>query len=202
METVYRKLIEAWNRELSSPDLQPLNDNFYGNVRGYLDDLKKFLEQEGLSSIEGSLRRKEFERIKFLLNDLIRKRALKVFKSLILGEITFEISKLTIEERDAIKYFKELERSLVEIAGNYSKSVPSTLKSVKVGKDKRKGELLVRFLKPIPKIVGVNLKNYGPFEVEDLASLPIENVNPLISKGTVVRVNWDNKSKRLKEKND
>lgn len=190
METIYQKLVEAWNRELNTSDLQTLSEDFYSNVREYLNDLKKNLEQEGPSSIEGLLRGREFERARFLFNDLIRRRALKIFKSLILGELSFETSKLTVEERDAIKYLKEFKRSLEKIAGGYSRYLLDSSKNTEKKKE-RKGELLVRFLKPIPKIVGVDLKNYGPFEVEDLASLPIDNADPLISKGTVVKVNWN-----------
>ena len=51
-----------------------------------------------------------------------------------------------------------------------------------------KGILLIRFLQPIPAIVGLNAKVYGPFKVEDVASLPIENAESLIKRGIAVKV--------------
>lgn len=41
----------------------------------------------------------------------------------------------------------------------------------------------VRFLHAIPKFVGKNLEMYGPFEEEDIASLPAEIAKVLIEKG-------------------
>ena len=42
---------------------------------------------------------------------------------------------------------------------------------------------LVRFMQPVPKFVGPELEEYGPFEEEDIASLPAEVADLLISKG-------------------
>ena len=48
--------------------------------------------------------------------------------------------------------------------------------------------MVVRFLKDVPSIVGVDLKTYGPFKSEDVASLPIENARVLIRQGLAVEV--------------
>jgi len=40
--------------------------------------------------------------------------------------------------------------------------------------------LLIRFLKDTPPLVGIDLLNYGPFEKEDLANLPLKNAHILI----------------------
>ena len=40
--------------------------------------------------------------------------------------------------------------------------------------------LLVRFLEKTPALVGIDLKNYGPFEKEDIANLPVKNAKILI----------------------
>ena len=42
---------------------------------------------------------------------------------------------------------------------------------------------LVRFLHPVPRFVGRELEVYGPFDQEDIANLPIEIVEVLITKG-------------------
>lgn len=41
----------------------------------------------------------------------------------------------------------------------------------------------IRFLKPVPKFVGLDLQVYGPFDEEDIASLPEESARVLIDKG-------------------
>ncbi len=41
----------------------------------------------------------------------------------------------------------------------------------------------LRFLKPVPAIVGIDMKSYGPFQVEDVASVPSENARVLVKQG-------------------
>ena len=42
---------------------------------------------------------------------------------------------------------------------------------------------LVRFMQPVPKFVGPELEEYGPFDEEDIASLPAEVADVIIGKG-------------------
>jgi DNA replication factor GINS len=48
--------------------------------------------------------------------------------------------------------------------------------------------VILRFLKEIPAIVGADMKTYGPFKPEDIASLPVENAKVLIKQGVAVEV--------------
>jgi len=43
------------------------------------------------------------------------------------------------------------------------------------------------FLKPIDQIIGSDLQKYGPFDAEDVATLPFENALALISKKIAVK---------------
>jgi DNA replication factor GINS len=54
--------------------------------------------------------------------------------------------------------------------------------------DRTKTTLLVRFVKDVPSIIGVDLKTHGPFLKEDLAKLPFENAESLIRQGAAVEV--------------
>jgi DNA replication initiation complex subunit (GINS family) len=49
---------------------------------------------------------------------------------------------------------------------------------------------VVRFLSDFPAIIGVDLKTYGPFKSEDIATLPAENASALISQGVVKQVHF------------
>ena len=46
----------------------------------------------------------------------------------------------------------------------------------------------LRFIKNIPAIMGADMKSYGPFIVEDVASLPVENAKVLVKQGLAVPV--------------
>ena len=48
--------------------------------------------------------------------------------------------------------------------------------------------ILVRFLKAIPAIIGPDMKAYGPFNEEDVASLPAENAEVLLKRGVAMEV--------------
>jgi DNA replication factor GINS len=54
-------------------------------------------------------------------------------------------------------------------------------------KKKAKG-MVVRFLKEVPEIVGADMKTYGPFKAEDVATLPVENAKALIKQEVAVEV--------------
>ena len=41
----------------------------------------------------------------------------------------------------------------------------------------------LRFIKAIPGVIGSDMKTYGPFMAEDIASLPIENAKILVKQG-------------------
>jgi DNA replication initiation complex subunit (GINS family) len=48
--------------------------------------------------------------------------------------------------------------------------------------------MTLRFTKSIPAIIGLDMKTYGPFMVEDVASLPVENAKILVKQGLAVLV--------------
>jgi hypothetical protein len=48
--------------------------------------------------------------------------------------------------------------------------------------------MLLRILQPMPKLVGVDLEEYGPFQQEDLVVLPKENALVLIARGVATEV--------------
>ena len=46
----------------------------------------------------------------------------------------------------------------------------------------------VRFVKEFDEIVGVDLEKYGPFKPEDIATIPNENAQALISNGIALKI--------------
>ena len=186
MDEAYRRLIEAWNSELNSVELQPLESDFYAEIKKYLERIR-IMEQESGSDIEGMLRKKELGRATSLFLDLVKRRAVKIFESLMLGGEMPEESKLTIEEKNAVKYLEYFKKLIME--GILQKSQAEEGVEEKRGGERE--ELLIRLLKPLPKITGLDLRNYGPFEAEDLVALPAHIADPLIKRGIAVRVNWD-----------
>ena len=50
------------------------------------------------------------------------------------------------------------------------------------------GLKVVRFLQAVPAIMGIDMKTYGPFSPEDIASIPAENAENLIRRGIAKEV--------------
>ena len=78
--------------------------------------------------------------------------------------------------------------SLIEEESNVFEKIKQSLSSLRQQppdrQDDQNGELsVVRFLEDIPEIVGVDLRIYGPFKKEDVASLPAPNAHALERQG-------------------
>ena len=93
---------------------------------------------------------------------------------------------LTDEEKFVIDSNEEMnERKDMIISGiinGKSKFLESTSKKHKVK------PVAVRFVKQFDEIVGVDLEKYGPFKPEDIATIPNENAQALISNGVALKV--------------
>lgn len=51
--------------------------------------------------------------------------------------------------------------------------------------------IVVRFLKDVGQMVGADMSTYGPFRAEDIATIPHENAQALISERSAARVRWE-----------
>ncbi len=115
----------------------------------------------------------ECKRAKKLLEELVKIRWFKIVRNVEQGSVP--------EDRLA-----EGERRLVEQATVAVRAYQEFLKRVLEGRFRKRAYALIRFLKPVPALVGVDLKAYGPFEKEDVANLPVENAEALVRQGLAV----------------
>lgn len=168
---MYEKIYSAWEKEQKEENLQRLEDSFYVEAKKYLDTL--VTDKNESESLLNKLVKKEHNNIFFMLNDLMNIRLDKILRSIRLGkELSNE--KLTHEEKILYERFKN---DLLKLFGE--KPIPLEVKEIE---EKSESFLLTRFLKPLPAIVGSDMKIYGPFQVEDMATLPKENAKALILK--------------------
>ncbi|MGB9779090.1 MAG: hypothetical protein ACPLW8_06745, partial [Candidatus Bathyarchaeales archaeon] len=58
----------------------------------------------------------------------------------------------------------------------------------KIKVEKEHKVVVLRFLKDVPAIIGSDMKPYGPFKNEDIASLPVENAKILVKQGLAQKV--------------
>ncbi|TXT59507.1 MAG: hypothetical protein BAJALOKI2v1_200020 [Promethearchaeota archaeon] len=75
------------------------------------------------------------------------------------------------------------------IVGQVEEEIPQNIKPLEKELDYR----LVRFVEKCPPIVGIDLVNYGPFETDDIAYLPLSHVEILLAEGVVEEIEINDK---------
>jgi len=178
----FSTLYEAWKREKENNELQSLNKQFYMELSKYRQTYLEELQMLDDKTLRAQLSTENNLRIEKLFKDLVWTRYGKTCKIVQGGKIV-SMNLLTHEEESI---YKDITSSF-EKATNLEKDINrghivqfTNSNTAKLG--------FIRFLQAIPAIVGSDTRIYGPFKVEDVASLPIDNAESLIKRGIAVKV--------------
>jgi DNA replication initiation complex subunit (GINS family) len=178
---MYDELYQAWKYEITESTIGILSRDFYECITRYL---RKIAEENSLidnKTLKIALLEKETANVKRMLGELLWARYKKLVK------LTTQTQKLSTD-RLALEEIQIFE-SFVPFTEAYQKFAESLLQGYtrKLSQEPRK-RITLRFSKNIPQIVGVDMKPYGPFVVEDLASLPVQNAKIFVKQGLAVIV--------------
>jgi len=186
----YESLYEFLRNEKYKPELQKLEQTFFSDVTKYLKEKDQILiSQENKDSIfaqqEIIKTKKQIENIKKILKEIYEKRELKIIQLALIqsrtGITTTNIPNMLSEEEHFYNnLLQELNTTRKNILHNLtSAKMPeiSKPKELKTNSDENK---VIKFLIPVPKFVGTDLKTYGPFNEENIASLPDKVADLLI----------------------
>jgi DNA replication factor GINS len=179
---VYDELYEAWAKERKTTEIQALPKDFYSQLAEYIKKMKNESRMLDEKTVRAKLLRREFENVKRMVKELVRMRYEKVFKKTMNGEAIAKEA-LTQEEE---KLLGEVSPSLESYQTLLKDIVNGRLPQVKVKEEPKR--IVLRFVQGIPAIIGADMKTYGPFKPEDIASLPVENARILIKQGVAVEV--------------
>ena len=136
------------------------------------------------SSIKGRIAEKEKEYVEKMFKELAYLRLRKIVEAELDGSV-LSGSVLTLEEKALHADF----RQLLSSHGDRVKNIlMGGISKVKVKPPPKTGLKVVRFLQAVPAIMGIDMKTYGPFNEEDVASIPIENAENLIRRGLAKEV--------------
>jgi len=179
---MYDLLYEAWKKEKESEEVQSLPKNFYGKLAGYMKKVEEESRMLDEKTVKAKLLQKEFNNAKKMINDLIRIRSNKILRK-VATSVTVPEEALTEEEKEiygqispSVEVFQALLRDI--ISGHMPRGVG----------EKGRKIMVLRFLKETPAIIGADMKTYGPFKPEDIATLPVENAKILVRQGVAVEV--------------
>jgi DNA replication initiation complex subunit (GINS family) len=186
MTTTYDDLEQAWKRELHNSELQPLRQGFFKDLSAYARRLREAQRNVDAKSLKASIIEEEMLRLENLLAQLLDRRLDKLRSQ----TRVVQSSNLESTEKHAYQVFSETFREYEKMKQDILQGrEPSTSKS------KEKELVLIRFVREVPSIIGVDLKAHGPFRKEDVANLPNENAESLIRQGAAIEIrtfNQDN----------
>jgi DNA replication factor GINS len=148
--------------EKAAPKLNKLPEGFFENVRTYLDKKGKIAQSKS--------DRWELDSAKRWLQDLLDMRERKLLmiaqafvrSGVLPGEVTPEEQEFFDRLIEQIKDFHSTKKGILE------------------GRKESLGS--VAFLQDVPKFIGVNMRNYGPFKKGDVANIPEANAKLLVEK--------------------
>lgn len=179
---MYNELYEAWKRELENTELEKLSSDFYSKIANYLRRLKEEGRMLDKRTVKARLLKNEMRNVKRMIHELIRARYRKLIKKAAKGE-KIPSDFLTIEE-------KKIYTGVLPLAEAYQSFAKNILRGYepKVNVKQKHKKAVLRFLKKVPAIIGADMETYGPFKVEDVASLPVENTRILVKQGLAEKV--------------
>lgn len=179
---MYDELYEAWKKEKENIELQPLPKDFYSKLADYVKSLREESRMLDRKTLKARLMHREFENVKKLVKELARLRYEKTLKETVAGKVVPR-DVLTMEE-------ERLHKAVLPLAESHKAFFRGVLsgRSTPVEREEKPKRVLLRFLQEIPAIIGSDMRTYGPFKAEDIATLPTENARLLVGKGIAVEV--------------
>jgi len=179
---VYDELYEAWKKEKESVEIQKLPRNFYARLADYVKKMREESRMLDAKTTKAKLMKRELKNVKSMVEELIRLRYEKALKKAVAGE---PVPREILAEGE-----KKLYGQIFPLAEYYQTFLKDVLQGrlSRLEKKEKPKKMLVRFVQEIPAIVGSDMKTYGPFKPEDIATLPTENARILIKQGVAVEV--------------
>jgi len=178
----YGRLRRMLERELENPEIQAAPPDLYKELSEYMRDLRSEVRMASPESLRGSLLRREVEVVERMVRRLLELRVRKIV-SMVAEGVKPPAERLTPEERRVMD-------SLSEAMEEFRGMVEAVLmgRAPRAPAEKPSGMKMVRILKPLPQIVGSDMKVYGPFKPEDIVLLPERDAENLIRGGAAVEV--------------
>jgi DNA replication factor GINS len=164
-------------KEIESNLLQAIEPDTFQKIAAALGSLKG----QGYEGIEAQVRDRMVDLLATSARLLMESRLHKMHS---LERLDY--SKLTDEEKYVLDGRRESESRAAEVIAATVKGRVKVLESISV--KVRSRQIVVRFLQPMESFVGVDANKYGPFQREDIASLPFENARSIIEGGAAVEI--------------
>ena len=195
----YETLFELLQREKDRADLQKLEPTFFADTISYIKDKKKILEAKTdslFANEEIKKTERQLENIYKIIKELYERREKKL---ILLALDRSRTQSNLIDTTPLLKEEKVFFDAATNLLDSYRNAILHAVLNEKMpfmqsleekkpsafisASELRKPTMIVRFTHKVPKFVGPELEEYGPYNEEDIGTLPPEVADVLINKG-------------------
>jgi hypothetical protein len=200
-ESNYEKIKNSWIAELDNDHLQDLEDLQLSKMIDYLSSVRlKLAETNAEERIQFNLLTQEALNLEFMIKDLLVLRRDKIINAVLRQRRPMGFMTLT-EEEFYNRFFRGFEGHRLymdeALAGNPSPTLKiDQIAGEKTARDDEEDSsssaleyVLVQFIKPVDTaFLGLDEVTYGPYEVGQIATIPLANARTWLRDGTVTRI--------------
>jgi DNA replication initiation complex subunit (GINS family) len=177
-EVTLEYLKRRLDSEIGSESLTQLPSDFYSTISIYSQKLKRSAGS-GSSEVSVRLIATQARLIESMVRQLLKLRTKKA-----MGQNALQ--QLLPEERYVCSAEQKFRRRFETMVDAVSSGQPSFIEFAHSTESQR--SITVRFVKHVNELVGLDMKHYGPFETDDVASIPAASADILIAGGDAVEV--------------
>lgn len=177
-ENTLEYLKRRLDSESASQGLVPLPTDFYPALAAYSQKLKRSAGS-GSSDVSIRLVATQSRMIESMVRQLLKLRARKAMQQNALLQ-------LLPEERYVCSAEQKFQRRFETMVEALSAGQPSFVEFAHLSESQR--SVTVKFVKHVNELVGLDMMRYGPFEPDDVASIPAASADILIAGGDAVEI--------------
>ena len=166
-------------RETENDTAQEINSDLYSSISVFLGQLKS----EGYDGVEAKVKGALVNMVTEMASLLLKIRIEKSIKS---NQIDY--TNLLDEEKFIVDSQDEMQERIELVLSGAVNGKSKLLESI--AKNHKTKSTVVRFLKEIDQMVGADMEKYGPFQAEDVATIPYDNAQALIAKKIATKIRW------------
>ena len=181
---MYDEIYAAWRVDIENKDLGSLPHDFYARAGDYLKRIREENRMLDKKSVKTNLLDREMSNARRMIREIVQSRYRKIARRIFDGQkipaesLTAEEAKLCSDVGPSADAFIRFSQNLMQ--GQITK--------VEVEAAVVHKRVTLRFIKQVPSIIGADMKTYGPFLIEDVASIPVENAKILVKQGYAKQV--------------
>jgi DNA replication initiation complex subunit (GINS family) len=173
------RLIQAWKEEQSGKAIQVLDATFAASLKELATSLDQKLASLQEGQLQATIIKKEIEMIKYLYNDLLKLRRQKIETAVQTGT--------PVNEHALLDFEADYHKSFGSMAYKYDAS-KLLFTETRVDREISSNYMAIRLIQDAADFVAIDLRTYGPFKKEDIAFLPKEHAEIMITEGKAKRI--------------